>query len=591
VNVDRKRRLRALALGALAAAALFAPASTAGAAAWWRLPVWGAEVRAFALDPFETGVLYCGTSRGNFYVSTDSGSTWEPLKAGPAFAGYYVTALAADPAVAGRLWASLAGELGGGLVVSSDDRGASWTVLLKADKVVPTRALALARGEPRLLAVGGDDGVRLSADGGRTWKRTGEGLEGLGQVESLAFDPADRRVLYAGTWRQAFRTRDGGATWSRIADGMVLDATVYAWDFDGADTRDVWVSTCGWVYHSKDGGDRWTRYTTGFTNRRSHSVKRDPTRPGVVYAATVGGLHRSDDGGATWARISRESLVVTALEIDPRSGRLYVGTEGEGVFTSDDGGRTLESGSRGLPEARVAEVVADPNDPGRVYFFRAFAGEESGVWEANGRQVRKVSRDALPATASLASFRGPDGRTVLLVASSAGVRVSRDAGVHWDGPSAAPEGTAIVAYGAPFEVPVVVTTEGVFTTSDGKRFTAVPGGLRAVQAAELLADRNGDPLLEIRSGSALAYWDGRNWSTRKKAALGGGIFIQASNDKPSGGYTNLQDVGGTLLWQEGRSRRAFTSPRAALMLASAAEGAGGRVYVGTMGDGLFLFEP
>jgi len=27
------------------------------------------------------------------------------------------------------------------------------------------------------------------------------------------------------------------------------------------------------------------------------------------------------------------------------------------------------------------------------------------------------------------------------------------------------------------------------------------------------------------------------------------------------------------------------------MLASAAEGAGGRVYVGTMGDGLFLFEP
>lgn len=589
--MDTARPLRRARLAPFLAAALFAAAASAGAAAWWRLPVWGAEVRAFALDPFEAGVVYCGTSRGNFYVSRDAGLTWDALKPGPAFPGYYVTSLVADPAVRGRLWASLAGELGGGLVVRSDDRGATWTSLLKAERTVPSRALAIAPGEPRLLAAGGDDGVRLSADGGRTWTRTGEGVSGLWQVESLAFDPADRRVLYAGTWRQAFRTRDGGASWNRIAEGMVLDATVYAWDFDAADTRDVWVSTCGWVYRTKDGGDKWTRYTSGFTNRRSHSVRRDPTRPGVVYAATVGGLHRSDDGGATWARISRESLVVTALEIDRRTGRLYVGTEGEGVFVSDDGGRTLQSGSRGLPESRVAELVADPNDPSRVYFFRAFAGEESGVWEAAGRQVRKVSLDALPATASLAAFRGPDGRTVFLVASSTGLKVSRDGGARWETPPAPPQGTPLVAYGAPFDAPVVVTTEGVFTTADGRRFGAVAGGLRAVERVELLADRNGDPLLEVRSGQTLAYWDGRNWSTHKKAALGGGIFIKASADKPSGGYSNLQDVDGTLLWQEGRSRRAFTSPRSALMLANAAEVAGGRVYVGTMGDGLFLFEP
>jgi photosystem II stability/assembly factor-like uncharacterized protein len=79
--------------------------------------------------------------------------------------------------------------------------------------------------------VGGDDGVRLSRDGGNTWRNTGNDTPGLAQVESLAFDPADPRVLYAGTWRQAFRTRDGGETWARIAEGMVLDASVYSWDF------------------------------------------------------------------------------------------------------------------------------------------------------------------------------------------------------------------------------------------------------------------------------------------------------------------------------------------------------------------------
>jgi photosystem II stability/assembly factor-like uncharacterized protein len=553
--------------------------------------VWGAEVRAFALDPFEPGVVYCGTSRGNFYVSKNAGGSWDPLKAGPAFPGFYATGLVGDPEVPGRLWASLAGELHGGLFVRSDDRGATWTTLLESDRSVPTRAMALAPGAPRLIAVGGDEGVRLSADGGRSWSATGEGVDGLRQVESLAFDPADRRTLYAGTWRQAFRTRDGGASWSRIAEGMVLDATVYAWDFDSANTRDVWVSTCGWVYRTHDGGDRWTRFTTGFTNRRSHSVRRDPTRPGVVYAATVGGLHRSDDGGATWARITRESLVVTALEVDRRSGRLYVGTEGEGVFYSDDGGRTLESGSRGLPESRVAELVADPNDPTRVFFFRAFAGEETGVWEARGREVRKVSQDALPASASLVAFRGLDGKTLLLVSSSTGVRVSRDLGVHWAAPAQPPEGSPIVLYGAPFDEPVVVTTDGVFQTGDGARFAAVNGGLRPTSSAQLLADRNGDALLELKSGATLSYWDGQSWSTRKKAALGGGIFLKAASDKPAGGYSNLQDVDGTLLWQEGRNRRAFTSPRASLTLASAAQVAGGRVYVGTMGDGLFLFEP
>jgi len=404
--------------------------------------------------------------------------------------------------------------------------------------------------------------------------------------------PGDRWCVCAGTWRQAFRTRDGGVSWSRIAEGMVLDATVYAWDFDSSDARDIWVSTCGWVYRTKDGGDRWTRYTSGFTNRRSHAVRRDPRRPGVVYAATVGGLHRSDDGGATWARISRETLVVTALEVDRRTGRLYVGTEGEGIFFSDDAGSTLQPGSQGLTESRVSEVVADPVDPGRVFFFRAFAGEESGVWEAAGRQVRKVSLDSLPASAYLTAFRGPDGRTRLAIASSSGVRLSRDGGARWSAVAAPPPGTPIVLYGEPFASPVLVTTEGVFRTADGERFTAVAGGLRRVASAELLSDPNGEAVLEVRSGDVRSWWDGQNWSVKKKALLGGGIFLQnAASSSPVGGWSNLQEVGGTLFWQEGRSRRAFTSPRASLTLASAAEAHGGRVYVGTMGDGLFLFEP
>lgn len=578
-----------LAGGALLAAA----AVPCSAATWWRLPVWGAEVHVFAADPFVPGAVFCGTSRGNFYGSVDGGQSWTALRPGAAFPGYVATGLVADPTAPGRLWASLAGQYGGGLAVQSDDRGATWTVLARWRNTVATRALAVFPGPTPLLALGGDDGVLLSRDGGRSWVRTGEQTPGLLRVESLAFDPSDPKTLFAGTWRQAFRTRDGGVTWSRIAEGMVLDATVYSWDFDRSNPKDIWVSTCGWVYNTLDGGDSWTRFQGGFTNRRSQAIRRDPTRPGVVYAGTVGGLHRSIDGGHNWSRVSRESLVVSALDVDGTTGRLYVGSEGEGVFYSDDGGTTLIRGSVGLAEGRVSDLVPDPNDPGRVYFFRAYGGEESGVWEAEGMRVRQVSLDPLPPAASLAAFRGEKGQTVLLLSSSSGVRVSWDRGERWSTPESPPAGGPIALFGAPFSRPVLVTSAGVFQTAPGGRsFTPVPGGPEAPVSAELLLDTGGSPLLEVRTAGELLRWNGRGWSSRRRGVLRKGLFLEETGGAPPlESYSSLQEANGKLVWEEGNRRLALTSPRPGLAVSSAAAAPGGRIYLGTTGDGLFLFEP
>jgi photosystem II stability/assembly factor-like uncharacterized protein len=566
------------------------------AASWWRLPLWGAEVKVFAVDPFEANHVYCGTSRGNFYGSTDGGATWTPLRQGAAFPGFIATGLIADPTAPGRLWASLAGQYQGGLVVRSDDRGANWMVLARWRSSVATRALAMVPGrgnEQPLLAVGGDDGVRLSNDGGDTWTLTGDKTPGLYQVESLAFAPDDPNTLYAGTWRQAFRTRDGGQTWTRIAEGMVLDATVYACYYDASDTRDIWVSTCGWVYRTQDGGNRWTRFKTGFTNRRSHNVRRDPKRPGIVYAGTVGGLHRSSDGGETWARISRETLVVTAMEVDIRSGRLYVGTEGEGVFYSDDGGVTLVPGSVGLAEGRVSDLIADPKDPSRLFFFRAYAGGESGVWEAKGMRVRRLSLDPLPPAASLAAFSGPDGATVLLISSFNGLRVSFDGGERWVAPQNAPPGTPLVLYGKEFGTPLLVTTAGVFRTVNGRSFVAVPGSPGAPSSAELLADGVGATVLQVHTAEGSFRWDGTAWDARRKALLSGGRFLDANRGDvvPAPVRTPVREVDGNLVWEEAGRHRAVKSPRPGLSIASTFATPEGRLYVGTAGDGLFLFEP
>jgi hypothetical protein len=116
------------------------------------------------------------------------------------------------------------------------------------------------------------------------------------------------------------------------------------------------------------------------------------------------------------------------------------------------------------------------------------------------------------------------------------------------------------------------------------------GGPASPVSAELLSDAAGFPLLEVRSGEGVFRWNGRGWSSHRVGLLKGGIF-QDGGASAAGSYSSLQEIGGKLVWEEGGRRLSVSSPRAGLALATAAAGPGGRLYVGTTGDGLFLFEP
>ena len=554
-------------------------------AAWFRVPVGGADVTSIAIDPFEKGRVFCGTSRGNVYRSDDGGRTWEPTRPGNQFPGYVVSTLAADVQAPGKLWAALSGTGAGALVAVSPDRGATWTVLARWERAVDARAFAQSRSDPKLLACGGDDGVFLSRDGGATWSPSGTGVPGLVLVQSLAFDPSDPATLYAGTYRQPFRTRDFGKTWSRIATGMVLDATVYSFDFDPHDARRLWVSTCGWVYQSEDGGDRWTRYTTGFTNRRTPVVHLDPRHPNVLFAGTVGGLHRSEDGGKSWTRISRETLDVSALEIDPVTGRLLLGTFGEGLFTSDDEGATLAA-TTGLEEARVPAVAADPVDGSRVMFLRAYAGVSSGVWEADAAGARQASTQAPPGAFGLAAAR-LSGKTVWLCASASTLLVSENGGRDFAAPPQPPSGRILKVFGAPLPVAAVVTDTGVYTSDDGASFQRA-GVTGSPFEARLVADPDGAPQLEVTTSTGV-FRGTKIFEGGRRPLLSGGIFrSSASLSEP---YFDFSVRQSTLWLRRGAQSTSLLLPRDALQVSGALVSGNGNLYVSTMGDGLFVWAP
>lgn len=545
---------------------------------------------ALAIDPAERGVVYCGSSRGNVYRSADGGVSWRATRPGNQFPGYVVATLRADARTSGTLWAALSGTEKGAMLAVSHDRGASWNVLARWEKAVNCRAFAQAAKNPEILACGGDDGVFLSRDEGKSWKATGLETPGLGLVQSLAFDPSDSRVLYAGTYRQAFRTKNLGEEWERIAQGMVLDATVYSFDFDPHDSRRIWVSTCGWVYRSDDGGDSWVRYTAGFTNRRTPVVHQDPRNSEVLYAGTVGGLHRSADGGKSWQRVSRETLDISALEIDPSTGRLWIGTQGEGVYVSDDGGTTLVPASAGLEEARVPALAADPEDPLRVLFLRAYGGVASGIWESQGGEVRQISADSPPGAFALAAVKRPEG-SLWLCASASAVLVSTDGARRFSAPRRGPEGRILKVFGFPLRSAVVVTETGVFSSSDGSRFVKLATISGAPEEAEIVSREGARPELLVRTSSGTFRGEGDAFErSAARPLLSGGIFRKESvpEEVP---FFHFDTRGDTLfIWRDG-IRASLSLPRDALQVSGAVIAGDGSLYVATMGDGILRYTP
>ncbi len=173
-----------------------------------------------------------------------------------------------------------------------------------------------------------------------------------------------------------------------------------------------------------------------------------------------------------------------------------------------------------------------------------------------------------------------------MLASSGGLRVSRDGGVRWTAVAKPPPGAPVAVFGAPYREPVLVTSQGVFRVGTGGRsFAAVDGAPSGAIGAELLAGSDRRPVLEVKTADTDFRWDGRSWSGRRRAVLAGGVFVAEAN--AAAPTDRLQLASGRQ--REARSGRKAAAasrsraPAPGLALATAAAAPGGRVYVGTTG--------
>jgi photosystem II stability/assembly factor-like uncharacterized protein len=378
------RRPRSLGALLLAGALCASGASADAQAPSWRFeraPIFGGDIRSLAIDPRDADIVLAGTSAGQVYRSRDGGRSWSDAGAQVPLPGWVVGVLHFDVNRPGRVWAGMWGLWGGGGVAWSDDLGATWATTSGAVGEHQIYALTTVPGSPGWLYAGTREGVLASRDGGATWALATAAHPEIVNVSSLSVDALQPRSVIAGTWRRAYKTDDDGATWRGIFAGMVEDTEVFSLNPVQWNPGELWASTCGWVYQTRDGGEHWARFQKGLDERRTPAFR--VLADGGLLAGTVSGAYVSRDGGASWTRKTASDLSILSVAQSPaQPRRVLLGTEGGGVWLSEDGGETFTASSRGLQNVRVMALVK--NGPEIVAGVN-HAGPGSGVYSSFDR--------------------------------------------------------------------------------------------------------------------------------------------------------------------------------------------------------------
>ena len=292
----------------------------------------------------------------------------------------------------------------------SPDAGVSWT-RHRAPFPLNSRIQALAAhpAEAQTVFAGGDTGLFVSRNGGARWERLGD-PDALPTIWSLAVDPADPNILFAGT-RPAgvYRSRDGGRRWEKLAVDLASECSigtpfVTSIVVDPDDHRIVWAGVeIDGVFRSLDGGDTWMHLETGLYDPDIHAVAVAATEPKRLYASTAREVFISDDLGDSWAPlgISEKWPLPYARGMAVKTDDPRVLFAGCGQTTTGETGHVLRTANFGQswevlrlpaePNGTVWGLATHPADADRIVAFSLFG--EVYVTENAGASWRKVPRE------------------------------------------------------------------------------------------------------------------------------------------------------------------------------------------------------
>lgn len=336
-------------------------------------------VYTMALVPGREGRIYVGTLSG-VWATDDSGESWRRLTADIPDAQKVTSLLveADNPdAVTAGTWRR---------AYKSNDGGRTWAGIFEG-MVLDSEVFSLTPvpGRPDEVWATTCGWVYRSLDRGLNWERFKEGFE---ERRTPSFSALMDGKLLAGTVAGVHVSADGGKTWKRTGD-PALAINLITWHPKRPE-RIYFATEGSGVWISPDSAATFRPSSDGMTNTRVSVLANfgEELMVALVHAGPFSGIHISRDRGKTFDGAGFNPLP-TVLDVTWYEGRIYAATE-RGLYERRG---TAWFRLKELGETRVEQVIGE--GPQLV------ARTATGLWEMKaGKFVQRKFEHGTPRSAA-----------------------------------------------------------------------------------------------------------------------------------------------------------------------------------------------
>lgn len=176
-------------------------------------------------------------------------------------------------------------------------------------------------------------------------------VTGIGTDAIIASDKKNNTIFYAAAGSKFYISTNNGVSFTATAGTLGSSTAPVKIVVNLNTSGDLWVSTDKGLFHSTNFGATFTADSsvTAAWAIGLGAPKTTGGYPALFIAGTIGGVvgyYRTDDAGVNWVQINDAThgfgaASANSLTADPRVyGRVYIGTNGRGIFYGDTAGTT-----------------------------------------------------------------------------------------------------------------------------------------------------------------------------------------------------------------------------------------------------------